>query len=316
MTVPADRIKERINKRSLLELLVGKFMKEYGYTHGPVIARAIVEDILHTIEQCCPERVPPKTVIWLAVRREWRGRNKGLDVTDLIPVQLQVVTQEELELLRSPELRGKKQARTKFNQARFARWCFDAYEQGGVLTHLDLSMLSGLSDHSVGRLLREYEQENDKIVPARGTVHDLGPGVTHKAEVIRRWLRKESPAQIARTLKHSQEAVDRYIADFQKVRLLAQKFPVAELPTLAGLSAGVVQQYIALLQEYEPELRLYVEDVDNCSALGELETSQQGKREMPTEVDFSPFPLFGQVDDTTILQTEQPPIDVAQPGTR
>ena len=43
---------------------------------------------------------------------------------------------------------------------------------------------------------------------------------------------------------------------------------------------------------------------------------QQEKREMPAEADLSPFPLLGQVYDTTILQTEQPPIDVAQPGPR
>ena len=58
-------------------------------------------------------------------------------------------------------------------------------------------------------------------------------------------------------LKHSQEAVDRYIADCQKVRTLAQKFPPADLPALTGLSASVVEQYISLLCEYEPQLALY-----------------------------------------------------------
>jgi hypothetical protein len=122
---------------------------------------------------------------------------------------------------------------------------------------LDLSLLSGMSEHYAGELLREYEAEHDKIVPTRGTVHDIGPSVTHKAEVIRRWLRHESPAQIARLLDHSQEAVDRYIGDFQKVRLLAQKFPASELPTLTGLSASVVSQYLELLEQYEPTLALY-----------------------------------------------------------
>jgi hypothetical protein len=78
--------------------------------------------------------------------------------------------------------------------------------------------------------------------------------VTHKAEVIRRWLRNESPAHIARVLRHSQEAVDRYIADCQKVRTLARKFLPEELPALTGLSASVVKQYIELLCEYEPHL--------------------------------------------------------------
>jgi hypothetical protein len=222
-----------------------------------VIARAIVDDILVTLGQCYPERVPPKTVIWLAVRREWRGRRKGLALTDLIAVQLRVATENEIQLLMDPPLRRELKARRAFNRARFARWCQEAYEQGGVLTLLDLSLLSGLSEHYVGELLREYEATTGQIVPTRGTVHDIGPSVTHKAEVVRRWLRHESPAQIARTLHHSQDAVDRYIADFQKVRLLAQKLPAADLPALTGLSASVVEQYIALLGQYEPALELY-----------------------------------------------------------
>lgn len=266
MNPAADHIKARISQRSLPDLLVHKFLTEYGYTHGPVIAAAIVEDILATIEQCCPERIPPKTVVWLAVRREWQGRQKSLAVQDLTPVHLTVVTEEELELLRSPRLRYERKARKHFNQARFARWCLEAYEQGGVLTLLELSMLSGLSHHYIGKLVREYEEEHDVILPTRGTVHDLGPGVTHKAEVVRRWLRKESPAQIARTLQHSQEAVDRYLAAFQKVRLLAQKFPVSELPVLSGLSAKLVEEYLALLEEYEPDLPLYAEAEGECGS--------------------------------------------------
>jgi len=59
-------------------------------------------------------------------------------------------------------------------------------------------------------------------------------------------------------------AVDRYIADFQKVRLLAQKLPTAELPTLVGLSKSVVEQYIALLRQYEPELALNTQSEPNA----------------------------------------------------
>lgn len=257
MTTPTDYTETRIKKRSLTDLLVHRFLTAYGYDHGPVIARAIVEDILSTVEQCYPERIQPKTVLWLAVRREWRGQRKGIDITDLVPVKLLMVTDHEVKLLTNTKLRRGRQARRTFNRTRFARWCFEAYEQGGVLTQLDLSLLSGLSANYISKALCEYEAETDQIVPTRGTVHDIGPSVTHKAEVIRRWLRNESPAQIARTLNHSQEAVDRYIADFQKVRVLAQKFPPTHLPALTGLSASVVKQYIELLHEYEPKLTLY-----------------------------------------------------------
>ena len=254
MTAPKDYTATRIKKRSLPDLLVHKFLTEYGYDHGPVIARAIVDDILATVEECYAERVPPKTVVWLTVRVEKRGRRKGINVTDLVPVQLKMYTDSEVDLLTDPALRKKRQARRAFNRARFARWCFEAYEQGGVLTQLDLSLLSGLSAHYVSKVLREYEERTGEIVPTRGTVHDLGPSVTHKGEVVRRWLRHQSPVQIARETRHSQASVDRYIADYQRVRLLAQKISIEELPALTGLSAGVVEQYAELINQYEPGL--------------------------------------------------------------
>ena len=252
-----DTYTNRFKKRSLSELLVHKFLTEYGYSHGPVIAKAIVTDILEIFESCYPERVPPKTVVWLAVRREWRGYRKGIPLGELVPVQLSIATDQELLLLTKPELRKQLKARKAFNRARFARWCFDAYEQGGVLTQLDLSMLSGMSERYVADLLREFEAQTGQIVPTRGTVHDLGRSVSHKAEVIRRWIRKESPAQIARAIYHSQDAVDRYIADFQKVRTLAQRFTADDIPLLAGLSKSVVEQYVNLIQQFEPALQLY-----------------------------------------------------------
>lgn len=257
MNAPRSYIQTRLEKRDLPALLVQKFLTEYGYDHGPVIARAIVSDILTTVEACYAEHVPPRTITWLAVRRETvHGDRKGLSPSDLIPIHLTLVNQAELELLMDPALGRTRQARAAFNQARLVRWCFDAFKQGAVLTQLDLSVLSGLSTDAISRAMRRYEAESGEIVPTRGTVHDLGPSVTHKAEVVRRWLRHESPAQIARALNHSQEAVDRYLADFQKVRTLSQKFPPAEIPILAGLAPSVVRQYLELLRQYEPTLVL------------------------------------------------------------
>lgn len=252
-----DGYTSRFQKRQLSEMLVHKFLTEYGYDHGPVIARAIVKDVLATVERCYSEHVPPQTVVWLAVRKERGKQRKGLDVSDLVPVQLKMVNEEEIALLTDKSLRQIQQARRTFNRTRFARWCFEAFEQGGVLTHLDLCLLSGLSEKVIREHLWAYETETGKIVPTRGTVHDIGGAVTHKAEVVRRWLRHESPTDIARALHHTQDAVDRYIADFQKVRLLVQKFSADDLPVLAGLSVSVVKQYLVLLEKYEPQLQWY-----------------------------------------------------------
>jgi len=249
-----------MQKRDVSQLLLHRFLSEYGYDHGPVIAKAIVQDILAVIEDFYPERLPPKTINWLAVRIARKGQRKGLDARDLVAVRLVVITEEEMLLLTNKKLRAAQQARKAFNRHRLVRWCFEAYEQGGVLTILDMAILTGLSEHTVRSLIHSYEEECDRIVPIRGTVHDMGPTVTHKAEVVRRWLRHESPADIAKSLNHSQESVDRYLDDFQRVRLLVQHFPLGAIPALANISASVVGQYVALLREYEPTLPFYQQE--------------------------------------------------------
>ena len=103
-------------------------------------------------------------------------------------------------------------------------------------------------------------------VPIRGTIHDIGSSVSHKAEVIRRYLRGQSPADIARELNHSQHAVDRYIKDYEVTRTLAQKFPLHEIPALAKHAASLVREHIQLIREYEPNLVFYSSEPEATQA--------------------------------------------------
>jgi len=114
-----------------------------------------------------------------------------------------------------------------------------------------------MSEKQIGSILRDYERETGATVPIRGTVHDLGRSVTHKAEVIRRYLQGQSPADIAHELCHTQRSVDAYIQDYEITRQLAQRFPVAEIPALSRLSRSVVKEHIELLQTYEPNIVLF-----------------------------------------------------------
>ena len=246
----------RARLRSLPALLVNKFLNEYGYDKGPVVAQAIVKDILGTIEGCYDHRVGPRQCIWLAVRVD-RGRRRTIQASDLIPVRLTLITEEEIAILDNPELKSKVQATRKCRQHRLVRMYFEAYDQGGVLTVLDLSLILGVSQKVICGHIHAYEQETEQIVPIRATVHDIGSSVTHKAEVVRRFLRNESPDRVARATHHSQAAVDRYLSAYQRIRLLAQRFPKDQLPTLSGTAPSVVAEYLSLMREYEPQLKLY-----------------------------------------------------------
>ena len=58
---------KRWAKRSLKQQLLYKFLNEYGYERGPVVAEAIVTDILQLIEEVYSDRLPPRYTNWPAV---------------------------------------------------------------------------------------------------------------------------------------------------------------------------------------------------------------------------------------------------------
>ncbi|MFQ6117637.1 MAG: DUF1670 domain-containing protein [Candidatus Bipolaricaulia bacterium] len=219
-------------------LLLNKFLNEYGYDKGPVVAQAIVEDILKTIEGCYDQGVGPRQCLWLAVRVD-RGKSRTIQAGDLIPVRLTLITEEEIAVLDDRELTAHHQATHKCRGHRVVRMCCEAYEQGGVLTVLDLSLILGVSYWMIARHIQAHERETGELVPTRGTVHDIGSSVTHKAETVRRFLRGEPPDRIAKAIHHSQEAVDRSLAAYQRIRLLTQKFPQDQLPALSSMHVKV-----------------------------------------------------------------------------
>jgi hypothetical protein len=257
-------------KRSLKQQLLYKFINDYGYEHGPVVATAIVEDILRLMETLYTEHLPPRHINWPAVPVHNGTKGKSPDIQQLVNVRLQMVSDQEVAILNDQKLLGQQAAKRTFNQHRFARWCQEAYDQGAVLTLFDLSLLSGLGEGQVGYLLRQYQEQYQTTLPLRGTVHDIGPAVSHKAEVIRRFLRGHSPADIARELNHTQQAVDIYIKDYEVTRKLVQKFPIKEIPALSRRSMSLVKEHIKLIRQYEPDFVFY--DANNHNTHSKIQS--------------------------------------------
>jgi predicted transcriptional regulator len=252
-------------KRSLKQQVLYKFINEYGYERGPVVAAAIVEDILLLIDEVYSDHLPPRYINWPAVSVRNGAKGKSPDIHQLVNVRLQMVTDQEVAILNDQKLLGQQAAKRTFNQHRFARWCQQAYDQGGVLTLFDLSLLSGLGEGQVGYLLRQYQEEHQTTLPLRGTVHDIGPAVSHKAEVIRRFLQGHSPADIARELNHTQSAVDIYIKDYEVTRKLVQKFSIKDIPVLSRRSMSLVKEHIKLIRQYEPDLVFFSANGNSAS---------------------------------------------------
>jgi hypothetical protein len=241
----------RLSDKSLQQHLLYRFLNNYGYDKGEVTALAIINDILQLIDHFFLvssidddlHHINYGQLVWMAVPiDEFPQRSKSIARTRLKPVVLSFINDEDISHIAhgfdSKSLR----------KNRLKRWVDQAFDQGALLTQLDLAVLLGVCDTVVSQYVQEIQKEGH-LLPTRGNIHDLSGAITHKREIITLYLQGYLTPDIALKTNHSKEAVDRYIKDYQRVEILWQhdiKDP-DKISHLARLSKRVVQQYIDLL---------------------------------------------------------------------
>lgn len=243
----------RLKDKSLSQLLLYRFLNHYGYDKGELVAKAIIEDILNIIDDYFLvttldedlHHIHYGQLVWMAVPTdEYPPKGKAIAATRMKPVVLSFITDEDIDHIAhgfdSASLRKK----------RLLRWVDQAFDQGALLTQLDLAILLGVCDAVVSKYVNEI-QEGGKLLPTRGNIHDLSGAITNKREIITLYLEGYLTPDIAVKTNHSKEAVDRYIRDYHRVELLWKHgiTDLHQISHLARLAKRVVQQYIDLLPD-------------------------------------------------------------------
>jgi hypothetical protein len=179
---------------------------------------------------------------WFAVYKDEKpSYGKKLDKTKIVPVILSVTHAEDREL------RANGYSHKEIRKMRIARILKEAYEQNGVLTQADAAELLGISIGVVGKDIREYQTENQVVLPYRGTIHDIGRAMTHKKIIVGLYLQNIPIPDIARITGHTEEGCDRYIKAFKKVRTLYISMSAQEICRTFEMSEFLVKEYIAII---------------------------------------------------------------------
>lgn len=98
-------------------------------------------------------------------------------------------------------------------------------------------------------------QKTEKVdIPYRGKIHDIGPTVSHKTEIVELMVKRYATPVVGAKLNHSIMACDKYFKDYKKIIKLSRVFPLSEIPALAGLSKALVDKYIELAEKMEYRL--------------------------------------------------------------
>lgn len=239
---------KRIKGKSLKNILVHRFINQYGYDKCIVTANAIVDDLLLLIENYYRfsdnSFIKHGQMVWHAVPvDEYPSKAKSIEQTKLKPVVLDIISDDDVDAIKSNlhhrEIRIKK----------IERWTTQAFEQGAVLSQLDLAVLLGTHEFTAGEYVREYYSLYGRHLPTRGHIQQFGSGQTHKKEIISLYLKGYLTPYICQRTNHSKEAVERYIRDYEAVALLYPKFNnLKTISLITRLSESVVNQYVDLFK--------------------------------------------------------------------
>jgi len=218
---------------------------EYKFLGGERVQEMLAKDMIQLFRQHTrdPWNLEVGQVLWFAVDKDEKpGPAKTLAKMRIVPVVLSV-THDDDKAMRANGYSHKEVRRFKV-----ARLCNEAYSQNGVLSQSDVSELLGVSAGTIGKDIREYQDENAVILPYRGTIHDIGPSLTHKKVIISLFLQNIPTPDIARKTSHTEDACDRYIMAFKKVTMLYGRMPPLEISQTLTMSERLVNEYIEPVQ--------------------------------------------------------------------
>jgi hypothetical protein len=240
----AQKQARRLGEKGLYQQLCLAFEHDYGYEKGRRIIPTIVDDILCKVRDYYgPDRgQEPNQIVYTAADAAARlARGKTMAQTAQQAIRLTMIAPEDCAAYG--------QGAPALLRQRLLRWLHEAVAQGALLTTADLAFLCSRPVASVAQLIREYERDTGKLLPLRGTVHDASSKLTHKPQIVARYLTGQLPPEIARATDHSLEAVEHYLRDFELVRELAPRYDAEGISGLLGRGVRVVREYLALLRD-------------------------------------------------------------------
>jgi hypothetical protein len=143
-----------------------------------------------------------------------------------------------------------------FRRARIPDLCQEALSQGGLLTAEDLAhRVFFVSPRTITRDLTALRRaEPGRMIALRSTVHDIGPMLTHRTQIVRLALEGKTTSQICRILHHCPQAVANYLATFTRCAQLSRRgMQVGQIAFLLRRGPGLVRQYLELLAQCETD---------------------------------------------------------------
>ena len=251
-------------QRTFRQAIIHLLESEYKLVGSHKVIQMIADDItdLHAEYYRDANVVPPGHIIWRGTLDEGckppTGRRAEEEPT--VTAVLPLITAEDIVELAQGCPAGK-HARTWSHERdtrRVTRLVKAGLGNPGgrlLLPLPELSLLINRSISTVRRCILDHFEQSGELLPIKGYVLDQGSNPTHKGVILRLYEKGVAPPDIARITGHSLEAVDRYIKDYERVKVLLGKgLTVKEISHAIGRGQRTVLQYHEIVLEFHPDL--------------------------------------------------------------
>lgn len=219
-----------------------------------------VKDVYHSI----PGKGPllAGQMVWTCVSSD-APHGKPLKACEKKTIVLTVHDSDDhAQPLLDPQLSYAANARMR----KICRLSEEALEQGGILTQEDLAKVLCTDVRTIRRDIARLRDQHEIMVKTRGVIHDIGPSLTHKGKAIELWLDGYEPVEVARRIKHSLKAVERYLQQFSRCVFLRRKgFTPLQIAMTIGISSKSTEDYLAIYKTRK-NLDLRLAEIDSIGA--------------------------------------------------
>jgi hypothetical protein len=230
----------RLNAKNLDSQFVNEII--LGMNCSPFEAAAILETVHKVYNDFfdCNETLAPGKAKFVVISAE-DGPSKHLKDAQKVIVTLTIENGEK-------DLAIKKNGGVvALRLHRLQRICNEAFMQGGLLTVEDLAnRIFCCGERTIVRDIHALKKDGI-ILPLRSSIKDIGRTLSHRTDIIKKWVLGYEYTEIARLTNHSIDAINNYVRKFkQVVALSGENYDVHTIAFLTKLSRPLAQEYISI----------------------------------------------------------------------
>jgi hypothetical protein len=234
------------DRKTFRSALCHLLQTEFPGVFGPSVTQLFAQRVEDLFDRFHPDRSRLRVgqVLWAAVAADDPpARNKRIEDTRLVPIVLDLVTAQDIDEAIATGLR--QETRRK----KILRVFQQAYQQGAVLSYPDVSLLLHVQTSTISREVLDHERQTKEVIPRRGTIHDMGRSISHKAIICyKRLVEKKTTSQVAVETLHDPEEVEYYVQCLRRIKLCSEAgMKIEEISQATGHSKSLIQEYLDLI---------------------------------------------------------------------